>query len=135
VTTSGKNLNHVCVCFLVEDVVKSAEFYRDVLGFSFHRYWGEPPCFVMMGREGVHFFLSTGGPEAQIRPNRMAYPEFTWDAYVNCRDSEALYQEFKVKGAEITRGPEVAFYEMKEFEVKDCNGYIICFGSDSSGGS
>ena len=37
-------------CFLVDDVVKSAEYYRDVLGFHFERYWGEPPCFVIVIR-------------------------------------------------------------------------------------
>jgi uncharacterized glyoxalase superfamily protein PhnB len=128
-----RNLNYVCVCFIVDDVVKSAEFYRDVLGFSFERYWGEPPCFVMIGRDGVQFFLSSNGPKGHVRPNRMAHPDFTWDAYVNCRNGDALYQEFKAKGATITREPEVAFYEMKEFEVQDCNGYIICFGQDTSG--
>jgi hypothetical protein len=34
--------------FLVDDVVATAEYYRDVLGFSFDRYWGEPPCFVIL---------------------------------------------------------------------------------------
>jgi uncharacterized glyoxalase superfamily protein PhnB len=35
------------------------------------------------------------------------------------RDGDSLYREFKAKGAEITREPEVTFYEMKEFELKD----------------
>jgi uncharacterized glyoxalase superfamily protein PhnB len=127
-----RNLNCICVCFIVNDVVKSAEYYRDVLGFSFERYWGEPPCFVMMGRDGVEFFLSIKGPEGQILPNRSAQPNFTWDAYIRCKDGDALYEEFKGKGAEITREPEVTFYEMKEFEVQDCNGYRICFAQDTS---
>jgi uncharacterized glyoxalase superfamily protein PhnB len=131
-STPQRNLSSVCVCFIVDDIVKSAEFYRDVLGFSFERYWGEPPCFVMLEREGVQFFLSGNGPKARIRPNHMAHPDFTWDAYINCRDVDALYREFKTKGAEIIREPEVAFYEMKEFELKDCNGYILCFGHDTS---
>jgi hypothetical protein len=49
---------------------------------------------------------------------------------VNCRDGDALYLEFKAKG-EITRAPEVTLFEIKEFELKDCNGYIICFGQDA----
>ena len=58
---SERKLNYVCVCFVVDDVVKSAEYYRDVLGFSFNRYWGDPPCFVMVERDGVEFFLSGKG--------------------------------------------------------------------------
>lgn len=132
--TPRRNLNSVCVCFIVDDVVRAAEYYRDVLGFSFQRYWGEPPCFVMLARDGVEFFLSGDGTKGQVRPNHAAHPDFTWDAYVRCRDVDALYQEFKGKGAEIVREPEVAFYQMKEFEVKDCNGYIVCFAQDVSGG-
>lgn len=47
--------------FLVDDIVKSAEYYRDVLGFTFNRYWGEPPCFCMVARGAIEIFLS--GPE------------------------------------------------------------------------
>ena len=129
---SERKLNSVCVCFVVDDVVKSAEYYRDVLGFSFKRYWGEPPCFVMLERDGVQFFLSGKGTKGYVRPNRMAHPDFTWDAYVDCRDGDLLYREFKAKGAEITREPEVTFYEMKEFELQDPNGYRICFARDTS---
>ena len=68
---SEHKLNYVCVCFVVDDVVKSAEYYRDVLGFSFNRYWGEPPCFVMLERDGVQFFLSGNGTKGHVRPNRM----------------------------------------------------------------
>jgi len=127
-----RNLFALCACFLVNDIVKSAEYYRDVLGFSFERYWGEPPCFGMLHRDRIEFFFSSKGPNAPVRPNRLAHPDFTWDAYVRCRDLDALYQEFKSKGAEIIREPEVAFYQMKEFEVKDCNGYTLCFAQDVS---
>jgi predicted enzyme related to lactoylglutathione lyase len=126
-----RNFNYVCVCFIVDDVVKSTEYYRNLLGFSFNQYWGEPPCFVMMERDGVEFFLSSQGKTGLVRPNRKADPEITWDAYVNCRDGDALYEEFKSKGAKIMREPEVAFYQMKEFEIEDCNAYWICFGQDT----
>jgi len=127
-----RNLYSVSVCFLVDDLVKSAEYYRDLFGFSFNRYWGEPPCFVMVQRGGVEFFFSNNGAKGNMRPNHVAFPDFTWDAYVRCHNVDALYQEFKAKGAQITREPEDTLYEMKEFEVKDCNGYILCFAQDVS---
>ena len=130
--TQKRDLYSVSVCFLVDDIVKSAEYYRDVLGFSFDRYWGEPPCFVMLQRGGVEFFFSGNGAKGNVRPNQVAFPDFSWDAYVRCHNVDALYQEFKAKGAQITREPEVAFYEMKEFEVKDCNGYTLCFAQNVS---
>ncbi len=32
-------------------------------------------------------------------------------------------------------GPESTFYDPREIEVDDCNGYAICFGQDTSGES
>jgi len=131
-TNRERNLSTVCVCLIVDDIVKCAEYYRDILGFSFQRIWGEPPCFVMLHRDGVEFFFSSDGRKGLARPNHVANPDFTWDAYVRCRDVAALLQEFRSKGAEIAREPQVMPYEMKEFEVKDCNGYILCFAQDVS---
>ena len=50
--------------FLVENVFESAEYYRDVLGFHFHQFWGEPPQFVMVIRDGLQVMLHqpTGTP-------------------------------------------------------------------------
>ena len=98
-------------CFLVDDVVQSAEYYRDVLGFHFHRYWGEPPCFVMVGRDSVWFFLSSVGPAGLVRPNRKAHPNVTWDAYVYVNDAEALCQEWRARGTKILREPGKTFYK------------------------
>ena len=39
---------------LVDDVFESAEFYRDVLGFRFEQFWGDPPRFVMVRRDRVY---------------------------------------------------------------------------------
>ena len=44
---------------LVEDVKKSAEWYRDHLGFDFVQLWGEPPCFVMVERDGITIMLKS----------------------------------------------------------------------------
>lgn len=116
-------------CFIVNDVVASAEFYRDKLGFSFERYWGEPPCFVMVGRDDVWIFLSSQGP-GMAKPNHTVHPQITWDAYINVTDVDALCEEFKAKGVKILRGPETAFYEQREIEIEDPNGYCICFAQD-----
>src|SRR5262249_1569113 len=68
-----------------------------------------------------------------VRPNRTKHPEAGWDAYVRVSGGGRLYEEFKAKGAKIIREPDVTFYQMKEFEVKDCNGYGLCFGEGVGG--
>jgi len=46
--------------------------------------------------------------------------------YIEVEDIEALYQELKPK-VEIVKELENAWYGMKEFYIKDCNGYILAF--------
>jgi hypothetical protein len=43
--------------FIVPDVVASAEYYRDTLGFKILGYFLEPPVYAMVGRDSVeiHF--------------------------------------------------------------------------------
>src|ERR1043165_978628 len=101
------NLLGIAPYFLVRDVMKSGAFYRDVLGFNFDKTWGEPPCFTIVDRDGLHLMLSQ--TSAEIRPNRRiecGEEENVWQAYFWVRDVEALRQEFIAKGAKIIRGPE-----------------------------
>ncbi len=118
--------------FTVENVVESANYYRDVLGFSYERFWGEPPCFVMVRRGNVEFMLKQPPAGAGARPNQQIDPG-SWDAYVRVSDIGPLYEEFVSKGAKILRAPERQPYEMEEMDVEDPNGYIICFAHDISG--
>jgi hypothetical protein len=39
----------------------------------------------------------------------------------------------KPKGAKFVRGPEDTFYQSREIEIEDYNGYMICFGQDTPG--
>ena len=50
-------LNKVAPQFVVVDVVKTAEYYRDSLGFNILGFFSTPPVFAMVERDGVelHF--------------------------------------------------------------------------------
>jgi predicted enzyme related to lactoylglutathione lyase len=120
----------VSPCLLVDDVIKSAEFYRDVLGFHFDRYWGEPPCFVILLRDSVEISLNNPRGSGPVHPNRKAHAEAPWDVYVWVNDLSALHQELQSKGAKVIRGPEETFYHTCEIDIEDCNGYVLCFGQN-----
>ena len=126
------NLKAISPCFLVDDVVKTAEYYRDVLGFRFDRFWGEPPCFVILLRDSIEISLSNPGGSQLTRPNRKAHPDAPWDVYVWVVDVSIVHKELQANGAKITRGPEETFYGAREIEIEDCNGYVLCFGQDIS---
>jgi uncharacterized glyoxalase superfamily protein PhnB len=118
--------------FFVRDVVKAAEYYRDALGFSYPRFWGEPACFCMPKRDGVIVMLSQTADASIIRPNAAARSDDSWDAYVWVADADALFAEVKPRGAIIAYEPTLQDeYGNCEFAVRDLDGYLIAFGSDA----
>jgi uncharacterized glyoxalase superfamily protein PhnB len=117
--------------FLVDDVVRTANYYRDTLGFHYDRLWGDPPSFCMVKRGGVVVMLSQVGDPGSVRPNRLADPQSeAWDAYVWIEDADALYEELRSRGATIARAICDQPYGCRDFDVEDCNGYRLCFGQD-----
>jgi uncharacterized glyoxalase superfamily protein PhnB len=118
--------------FLVDDVVATANYYRDKLGFQYDRFWGEPPCFCMVYRSGVVIMLSQPPKKGLVRPNHVAEGNEgeAWDAYVWIDNADALHAEFKSKGVTIPRGVCDQPYGCRDFDVEDCNGYRLCFGQD-----
>jgi predicted enzyme related to lactoylglutathione lyase len=118
--------------FLVDDVVASANFYRNKLGFHYERFWGDPPAFCIVKRSGIVIMLSQLETKGLIRPNSKAVADGdAWDAYVWVEDADALYAEFKGKGAKIVRDLCDQPYGCRDFDVEDCNGYRLCFGHDT----
>ena len=115
--------------FFVKDVQKSVAYYRDVLGFSCNKIWGEPPCFAMPNRDGLIIMLSQ--PEAgcgEIRPNGASD---AWDAYIWVVDADVLFDEFKSKGVIVHYEPkDQLYYGNREFAIEDPDGYVIAFAHD-----
>lgn len=115
--------------FIVDDVVTTANYYRDSLGFDYERFWGDPPRFCMVRRNGIIIMLSQLDTTGVMRPNSLANPEDgAWDAYIWVEDADALYSEFQAKGVKIARAICDQEYGCRDFDVEDINGYRLCFG-------
>ena len=94
-----------------------------MLGFERPKLWGEPPVFAMPERDGLIVMLNqVDGQAAQWKED-----EF-WDAYFY---ADALCGEFQARGARFEYGPiEREEYRIREFAVRDPDGYVLAFGSD-----
>lgn len=122
---------NVAPYFIVNDVVTTANYYRDQLGFHYERFWGEPPSFCMVTRNGIVIMLGQLERTGVMRPNRTVDPEGeAWDAYIWIENADALNTEFKSKGVKIARDVCDQPYGCRDFDVEDCNGYRLCFGQD-----
>ena len=119
----------VAAFFLVADVVPAAEYYRDKLAFKIVGYFFEdPPVFAMVGRDDQIIMLSLMG-SGRGGSNRN-YKGDALDAYLWADDVDGLHAEFQRAGADIVAPPVMRIYGMKELEVRDLDGYVLCFGQD-----
>jgi|SRR5580658_8790521 uncharacterized glyoxalase superfamily protein PhnB len=122
----SSTFNSIAPVFLVEDVRRTAEHYRDKLGFETGSYFGEPPEFTIVSRDGVKIALSRkcdgrGGSNRECKEEGI-------DAYIWVSDVDALHQQFQKSGASVAGPPIARIYGIKEIEVRDLDGYVITFG-------
>jgi len=113
--------------FVVEDVVATAEYYRDVLGFEILGYFADPPVYAMVSRGGVEMHFG----KAEERPADVTSTQLRrvgFDAYIWVDDIQALFEELSASGADITEGPIKRIYQSTEITIKDLNGFTLVFG-------
>ena len=114
--------------FTVPDVVRTAEYYRDVLGFHIAGYWQTPPGFAIVWRDRVELFFNRAD-RSEVRTGRARR---AYDAYLRIAVVDALAAELRARGAEILEGPVLRVYEQLELVVADCNGLVLAFGENRS---
>ena len=124
--SSPNRMLQVSPRFLVTDIHRAAAYYRDVLGFTIDRMWGDPPGFCIPHRDGMQFML--GPPVAPDQVRALGADGESWDAYVHVSDADALYAEFVARGADIVHPPvDRTYYRCREFAVRDPDSHIIAF--------
>lgn len=118
---------------LVHDVVAAAERYRDRLGFAIDFYYGEPPFYACVRRDGVELHLKHVGQPELGRSNRAA-GDGSIDVYIHTDGIQALFEEMRARGATIVGELEAKPWGLREFEVETPGGYILCFAERIEGG-
>lgn len=105
------------------DYPRSREFFTRQLGFEVVEEGGDPPRFGIFKHGAAILFVDAwhGGP--------MPAPE-VWSAYIHVSALETLHAKWAQAGVSISRPVEETVYGMREFEVTDPDGNVICFGED-----
>lgn len=112
---------------LVTDVVASADYYRQKVGFSYENFWGEPPHFCILWRDDFHLMLSQVHDPQFIVPHYKVV-ENMWNVYFWVSDVDAMYEELRERGAHIDYELCDQPYGCREFGIQDPDGYDIAFG-------
>jgi uncharacterized glyoxalase superfamily protein PhnB len=116
--------------FLVDDVIGTVEYYRDVLGFEVDFVWGDPPSQGSVSRGDAIFNFTLSDPPGRRNSVLRAGPGNGVDAYVVVSGLDGLYEELRRRGALLRTSPAEREYGMREFKVEDSNGYILTFAED-----
>ena len=116
--------------FAVEDVVRIAEYYRDILDFQMAGYWDgqhrtltpkAPPVFGIVHRDRVEVFFNRA-------TSPVARDSGGYHAYFHVKGIDTLAREWRSRGAQILDGPEDMVYGQREVVIRDPNGLILAFG-------
>ena len=120
---SAVSLCGAAAVFVVQDVLRSVEHYRDVLGFHTEFTYGEPTFYAGVERDDLVIHLQAAS-ETKRQPGQGA-------VYVFVTDVDALYQELKSRGARTLNEPKDYPYAMCDLNINDIDGNQLCFGMES----
>ena len=101
----------------VNDIDAAVDFYTNKLGFWLAFKWGEPPSMAGVNLGDVQIFLHKGTPNAD-----------GCAMYFVVGDADELYEFHKANGVEILVVPEDRDYGLRDYSVRDLNGYKLDFG-------
>jgi len=121
--------------FIVRNVPATLAFYRDKLGFDITFQGPEPNDIffgiVQRGRAMIMFKAIDVEP-APNDTKDVGHGIARWDAYVFVSDPDALAAEFASRNVEFFQPLVDTSDDLRGFEIKDANGYVLFFGRPRS---
>jgi catechol 2,3-dioxygenase-like lactoylglutathione lyase family enzyme len=124
VTAEDPMMVGAATVFVVTDIAKSTEYYRDVLGFTVTFEYGTPTFYACLCRDEVALHLLSASQTSRLVGNGG-----------NCvfvRDVGAVYAELAARGARIVKPPQNYDYGMRDFDLIDLDGNQLTFGMGSA---
>jgi len=123
----------------VKNIKETISFYRDILGFELMMAVPEDQSgFGVEIDESKHYIwamMQNGGVKLMLQEKENLKEDIgdffddigaSVSLYIEVDDVDALYKKLSEK-VEIVKDIETTWYGMREFYIKDCNGYILAF--------
>lgn len=109
--------NQLHTSLQISDILAACEFYTKKLGFRLGFKWGEPPTFSGVVLVHVQIFLAPGTPN----------PKGCSVQFV-VGNADELYEFQRANGVEIVVPPDDRQYGLRDYTVRDLDGYHLGFG-------
>ena len=117
--------------FIVRNVPATLAFYRDKFGFKV-TFEGPGPDDIFFGivkrGQAMLMFKAIDVEPVPNHTRDIGHGIARWDAYLYVPDPDALYEEFAAHDIDFVTPLGINSDNLRGFEVKDLNGYIIYFG-------
>jgi uncharacterized glyoxalase superfamily protein PhnB len=116
--------------FLVDDVLETVEYYRDILGFEVDFVYGEPAVYGSVSRDDAIINFTMSSPPGRRNGVSSAGVGNGVDAYIVVSDVDDVCEELKQHGARVVVEPESHDYGMREFQIEDLNSYRLILAEE-----
>jgi uncharacterized glyoxalase superfamily protein PhnB len=142
--TASSTVTGVAPMLLVDDVVATAEWYRDTLGFRIGDYFSDDHShdehgndiegsagevqFVILDRDGHRVMLGKTVSKGHGVISTTNFKQYSGDAYFWCTGLEALFEHARSAGATFDQEIVTQPYGLKEFRIVDHDGRVLTFG-------
>lgn len=107
----------------VPDLRKAVDFYANVLGFTCGEY-SEEWQWAALHRDSVEIMMAVPNEHTPY-----SGPAFTGGLYIKVDDVDGLWESLKDK-TEVVYPIENFEYGMREFAIRDNNGFMLQFGKE-----
>jgi hypothetical protein len=117
--------------FIVRSVPATLRYYRDQLGFevTFEGPEADDVFFGIVKRgQAMIMFKAIDVEPVPNHTRDVGHGIARWDAYIYVPDPDALFQELAYRDVEFAAQLGNNTDNLRGFEVRDPNGYIIYFG-------
>lgn len=99
------------------DLPAAVDFYTKKLGFQPGFTWGDPPTFAGVNLGKVQLFLRRGTPQPEA-----------CGVYFLVGDADELYEFHLANGVEVAQEIADREYGIRDYVVRDLDGYHLSFG-------
>ena len=124
--TDRHELFGVEAVLFVRDVAATVAFYKDVLGFNLDFDYGSPPKHARVS-SGESTSPATARIRFELEPTPQSGPR-SCSLYVYvARALDDLCGAYKSRGVEIVSPPRDRPWGLRDFQIRDCNGYLLSF--------
>ena len=123
-------LERIYPFFIVDNLAESIDFYESKLGFQIDLLVPEnDPYFAIVSRDNVKILLKEITEYIHPEPNHTRHEWARWDAFIYTPTPDGLYAEFQSRGLEFHEPLEDTDDGLRAFELKDHDGYVLCFAN------